>query len=69
MDEKKLISQYNNAKTKFDAIAEDVSKHFMDQAKAAIAKGDINGALNIMYRCPDTVTKCFILDAINCGAK
>lgn len=63
-DEQQLVERYQKILKEFDNACKDVESHFLSLVKAAIEKGDLNQAREILNRCPDNVTSVFIWEAI-----
>jgi hypothetical protein len=63
-EEETLIAAYNKALATYEDLATKCVAFFMPQAKAALAAGNIDEAHAVLGRCPDHVTKVFIMDLI-----
>jgi hypothetical protein len=63
MDEQKLIADYKRTDAKMDKLRKKC-EYFMGLANEALKNDNPELAYSIIYRCPDHVTNCFIVDAV-----
>ncbi len=61
MDEKRLVSAYLDAKVAMDQITAQVESHFY---RAAQGCTDEKALRSLIDRCPDHVTKVFLMDML-----
>jgi len=60
----KMVERYEKARVEYEALAKEVETYFMPLVQAAVKRGDLEEAKSLRDRCPDHVTKCFIVDTL-----
>jgi hypothetical protein len=64
MTEEELIKEYFRLDNELRAITKQVEKHFGGLFMEALNSKNVDLAYKIMDRCPDFITRVFMLDAI-----
>ncbi len=62
MDYNKLVEDYEKAVQEVDRLDKELGNYFMPLAFEAKKKGDLPAIRSLIEKCPDSVTRVFLLD-------